>query len=198
MSENINKASYWDAIYRDETTPGWDLGAPSPALAYALRQDWFKPGRVAVLGCGYGHDAALLAAHGFEVDAFDIAPCAVRGAKARYKHVKRLRFHRADLFKLGRYADKFDHVYEYTCFCAIDPSRRPEFAQAVHRLLKPKGVLFGCFYNHGREGGPPFDVTKAEVKRTFGPLFKIRKLAATRHSIERRKGAELWAEFERK
>jgi len=102
------------------------------------------------------------------------------------------------VFKLARYAGKFDYAYEYTCFCAIDPARREEYARAVHALLKPGGVLFGCFYNHGREGGPPFDVTKGEVKRIFAPLFTIKKLAVTPHSVERRKGAELWAEFVRR
>lgn len=194
-TDNISKAAYWDGIYRDEESPGWDLGHPAPPLAHALKSGRIRPGRVAVLGCGFGHDARLLAEQGFIVNAFDISARAVRRAQSRHKGVKGLKFHRADLFKLSRFAGRFDYVYEYTCFCAIDPARRLEFAQVVHRLLKPRGMLFGCFYNHGRKGGPPFDVTKAEVRRTFSPLFEIRKLAVSRHSIERRKGAELWAEF---
>jgi hypothetical protein len=64
-------------------------------------------------------------------------------------------------------------------------------------LLKPGGLLIGCFYNHGRPGGPPFDVTREDVLALYSPFFKIHKLEVTPHSIERRKGHELWAEFER-
>lgn len=197
MPTNINKAAYWDQIYRDEMTPGWDLGAPAPPLKHALDQGLIKPGRVAVPGCGFGHDARLLAERGFKVDAFDISKRALAGARKRHRGVKNLKFTKADAFKLSRFAGKFDYVYEYTCFCAIEPRRREEYARAVHALLKSGGRLFGCFYNHGREGGPPFDVTKSEVRRIFAPLFKIKKLAVSRHSIERRKGAELWAELVR-
>jgi len=93
MGENINKAAYWDAIYREEVTPGWDLAAPAPSLLHALKAARLKPGREAAPGCGFGHDARLLAEHGFKVDAFDISPRALAGARKRHRGVKNLMFH---------------------------------------------------------------------------------------------------------
>ncbi|MCE9581621.1 MAG: methyltransferase domain-containing protein [Planctomycetes bacterium] len=199
MGTDVNKAAYWDAIYREETVPGWDLGAPSPVLRHAMEEGRIKPGRVAVLGCGYGHDAKLLSEAGLTVRAFDISRRALEGARKRYGEEEKLRFLKADIFKLPKkFAGTFDYVYEYTCFCAIAIGRRAEYARAVHDLLKPGGTLFGCFYSHGRKGGPPFNVTPTEVRSVFGPLFRIRRLAVSKHSVDRRKGAELWAEFDKK
>jgi len=56
-------------------------------------------------------------------------------------------------------------------------------------------MLVGCFYNHGRKGGPPFDAKREDVLRVFAPLFETRRLEVSAHSIERRQGHELWAEF---
>jgi hypothetical protein len=78
----------------------------------------------------------------------------------------------------------FDYFYEYTCFVAIEPARRAEYAKLAHELLKPGGMVIGCFYNHGREGGPPFDATREQVLEVFAPLFEISKFEVTPHSIE--------------
>jgi hypothetical protein len=67
--------------------------------------------------------------------------------------------------------------------------------QVEKALLKPGGLLIGCFYNHGREGGPPFDITREQVLELYQPHFEIRKLEVSPHSIERRMEHELWAEF---
>ena len=35
--------------------------------------------------------------------------------------------------------NSFDYLLEYTCFCAIDPQRRTDYADLVARLLKTNG-----------------------------------------------------------
>jgi SAM-dependent methyltransferase len=58
----------------------------------------------------------------------------------------------------------FDYVLEYTCFCAIDPGRRAEYADLVARLLKPNGIYIDlAFPLDGRKGGPPFAVSASEI-----------------------------------
>ena len=48
----------------------------------------------------------------------------------------------------------FDYLLEYTCFCAIDPKRRTEYADLVDRLLKPGGTYIDlAFPLDGRGGG---------------------------------------------
>ena len=70
----------WEANYQRNETP-WEKGAPSPGLVDFLRTEPVR-GRVLVPGCGFGHDARALAATADEVVGIDIAPLAVKGARA--------------------------------------------------------------------------------------------------------------------
>lgn len=198
-AEKVNKAAYWDAIYEAESRPRWDLGDMAPPLRQWLQNAGPRPGRVLVPGCGFGHDVRLLAAHGFEAVGVDFAGRAVtRARELSAKAPGRLEFRQADIFELAAVERAaFDYVYEYTCFVAIHPDRRAEYAALVHTVLKPGGRLVGCFYNHGRPGGPPYDATREQVLAAFARGFRIEKLEVSPHSIERRRGHELWAEFVR-
>lgn len=202
MPDEVSRSEYWDAIYREPAEPGWTLGQPAPPLVAWLKDTKVKPGRVAVLGCGYGMDALAFAERGFDATGFDFAELAIARGMERVLPLHkdgRLKLVRADFFTLPQtHRAAFDYVYEYTSFVAIDPARRPEYARMCHAILKPGGMLIGCFYNHGREGGPPFDTRREDVVAHFGPLFEIRTLEVTPHSVERRKGHELWAELVRK
>ncbi|MBE7490406.1 MAG: methyltransferase domain-containing protein [Planctomycetes bacterium] len=194
--QEISKPGYWNDIYAREGNPRWDLGRFAPPLQRWLQDHRPSPGRVLVPGCGFGHDVRLLAEHGFDALGVDFAPLAMEGARRLHAGVSGASFEQADMFSLlpGQ-AGAFDYVYEYTCFVAVDPPRRDEYARLIHGLLKPGGLLVGCFYNHGRPGGPPFDATREIVLRHFEPLFRIEKFEVSPHSIERRRGHELWAEF---
>ena len=70
----------WDKAYDIGETP-WDKGYASPALN-AFLESYPLTGSVLVPGCGTGHDVRLLAAQGTEVVGIDIAPSAIRKAKA--------------------------------------------------------------------------------------------------------------------
>ncbi|MCA8913482.1 MAG: methyltransferase domain-containing protein, partial [Planctomycetes bacterium] len=195
--QEVSKPDYWNAIYLEKDSPGWNIGQPAPALKYWLENAGAKPGRVCVPGCGYGHDVRLLAAHDFNVVGVDFAPLAVERANEQSQGAPgKFEFRQADIFALSQTEHgAFDYLYEYTCFVAIEPARRPEYVQLALDLLKPGGMLIGCFYNHGREGGPPFDATREQVLELYGPHFDILKLEITEQSIDRRAGHELWAEF---
>jgi methyl halide transferase len=70
----------------------------------------------------------------------------------------------------------FDGVWEYTCFCAIDPDRRAEYLQVIQQILKPGGWLAACFYPiRDGGGGPPFPVAKDEVRRLLSSAFRIER-----------------------
>lgn len=192
--QKVNNFAYWNTIYEREESPRWHIGV-APALKHWFETSGARPGRVLVPGCGYGPDAALLAQHSFEVTAVDFAPLAIKRAKLMHPDAK-VDWRVADIFELPE-REHFDYVYEYTCMVAIQPQRRPQYAQACHDWLRKGGRLIGCFYNHGREGGPPFDITREQVEALYQPMFKIHKLEVTPHSIDRRQGHELWAEFEK-
>ena len=51
------------------------------------------------------------------------------------------------------------------------------------------GVLLGLFYNHGRQGGPPFDTTEADVKSRFSS-FDFERFVRAPDSFPGRSGEE--------
>jgi methyl halide transferase len=195
QAAKVNTSGYWNDIYLRELNPRWDLGHPAPALQHWLRSA--EPGRVVVPGCGYGHDVRLFAAHGFDTVGVDFAPLAIQRARELSKGSPgKFEFRQVDFFDLPKTErNAFDYFYEYTSFVSFEPERRPAYVQLALELLKPGGLVIGCFYNHGRPGGPPFNVTREEVLKLYAPHFSVEKLEVTPHSIERRKGHELWAEF---
>jgi SAM-dependent methyltransferase len=193
---DVSHPGFWEARYA-LGEDGWELGGPTPSFVSLLAGDEAgPPGRLAVPGCGRGHDAILFARHGFDVTGFDFARPAIEAATAlaaRAGVADRCRFEGRDLFELPqRYPEAFDAVLEYTCFCAIDPSRRPEYVEAMAAVLRPEGRLIALFYPL-REGtdGPPFPVARAEIDRLFGLRFELVLERVPADSIERRRGQEL-------
>ncbi len=156
---DINSPEFWDSFYLSGQT-GWDLGRSAPVFERLVRSGRFPPGRMMVVGAGRGHDARLFAQHGFEVIAADISAQAVRDMRALADPEASVEVLQADLFELPAALDRScDYVLEYTCFCAIDPRRRGEYAGRIARLLAPGGILIALLFPVTRHaGGPPFAV----------------------------------------
>jgi len=118
----VGEPGFWEGLYADGND-GWELHEPSPALVAWLAEGRLGPegARVAVPGCGRGHDARLLAQRGYQAVGFDFAEAAVSEGRAA-------RFERRDIFTLAAdFAGTFDAVWEYTCHCvevgtALEPS----------------------------------------------------------------------------
>jgi methyl halide transferase len=195
----VSRPQFWDRLYA-EGQDGWDLGEPAPALA-----DWLDaggrfepsaprtPARVAVPGAGRGHDARLLARRGYRVTAFDFADAAVAEARrlAAGEGVD-LTVAQRDIFTLADdHAGAFDGVWEYTCFCAIDPARRDEYARLLHAIVRPGGLLLACFFPlRDGDGGPPFPVTRGEIERALAGRFTVLEAGPPPRSPEQRRGLE--------
>ncbi len=157
----------------------WDLGTFSPPFKTFLESpSAVPPGKLAALGCGTGNDALLFAKHGFEVSAFDFAPSAIAATKEKFEHAQLLGKSafvvQRDIFDLAEFNGKFDYVLEHTCFCAIDPSRRPAYERTVRDLLKPNGKLIALWWLLERDSPlPPFSVSKTEIRELFSPNFRF-------------------------
>jgi len=124
---------------------------------------------------------------------FDFSPAAIAAAQARAKADRvAAEFEQRDIFTLGRdYANAFDGVWEYTCFCAIDPARRAEYVRTMAVIVRPGGWLLACFYPIRRGGGgPPFPMARSEVRRLFAGPFRIERAGVPFSSVERRQGQE--------
>ncbi len=188
----VNTPGFWQELYQ-ERRDGWEMGAPHPSLVHLIETMPPPRGRVAVPGCGRGHDARLLAARGWDVVGFDFADAAVVEAR-RLAHQACVPavFEQRDIFTLERdYANAFDGVWEYTCYCAIDPRRRAEYVRVMAAILKSGGWLLGCFFPiRSGGGGPPFPVAKAEVRRRLAPRFHIEREFPPPRPVERRAGQE--------
>lgn len=192
MSADPSLPAFWEDLYAGP--PPWDLGEPAPPFVSLLaRGEVAPPGRVAVLGCGRGHEALLFARRGFDVVGFDFAAPAVEAGRqaARAAGLEaRCRFEMRDIFAIE---GAFDLVVEHTCFCAIDPARREDYVATVARILKPGGLLLGLFYLRPNDPkGPPWPSERAELERVFvheGP-FDLVSERVPADSIARRAGRE--------
>jgi hypothetical protein len=189
---NVNLPDKWQADY-EHKTDGWDLGGPTPAFKRLADSGRFKPGRMAVPGAGRGHDAREFARHGFQVTAIDFAPLAIQEMKRLNDPSAPIEILHHDIFSLPKKMNRsFDYLLEYTCFCAIDPKRRADYADVVTGLLKPDGIYIDmAFPLDGRAGGPPFSVSEAEVMNLFAERgFTLISREKPEDSISPRKHAE--------
>jgi methyl halide transferase len=186
-------SDFWENRYQ-EGSDRWDLGQPAPPFVSLLQSPHApQPGKIAVLGCGRGHDALLFARHGFEVFGFDFAPSALQAATAAAAQLSNgsARFLQRDIFELDQeFSSEFDYVLEHTCFCAIALNLRPAYVQLVHRLLRPHGELIALFWAHTRSGGPPFGTTRPEIEALFTPKFDFLSWEQAQNSVEGRKDEE--------
>jgi SAM-dependent methyltransferase len=187
----------WNRRYAEDDTP-WDKGEAHPMLRGMLAHGALS-GRILVLGCGTGHDVRELARRGLEVVGLDVAPLAIERARA-HKPVGQETFILGDLFDLPvEVRGTFDGLFEHTCFCAIDPTRRADYAEAVAAALRPGGRLLAVFYatpDNGGEG-PPFGCTAEEIDALFGGNFRLLEEHTEIPTFAEREGRELLRLYER-
>ena len=166
----------WEEAYQRRETP-WEKGQPHPGLVDYLARHGPPKGEIFVPGCGSGHDVRALSALDNHVLGVDLAPFAIKKAKARPAIAKE-EYLLADLLDLpAKFDRQFDWVFEHTCFCAIDPSQRNEYVKTIVRLLKPGGRLLAIFFINPDydEDGPPYRVSTAELEEFFGRCFALER-----------------------
>ncbi len=199
----------WARAYDAGLTP-WDLrGAAEPlrvlaAEGYFSRLDLPQPVRVAVPGCGRGHDLKVFAELGMEATGFDLAEEAVVEARELLKLNKVSgKVLRRDILGLcPEFEDAFDLVYDYTCLCALPPQLRGAYARTLREMLRPDGlVLILAFPMMSRRSpveGPPFRVLEPDLVKTFSPGFKPLENFDAVGSPPRRAGYERWYLWQRR
>ena len=191
MTEKEYNREDWQGHYETNDL-GWDLGQVAPPFVKLWEEGKLPAGNVLVPGCGRGHEVVFLAENGFDVTAIDFSRGAVtyleRALEERNLNGRVLH---QDFFCMENYHDGiYDLVLEQTFFCAISPRKRQDYVQSVTRLLKPRGMLVGLFYQTDKEGGPPYNTTREDIERNFAKNFEIQELDKTSLSHEQRKDKE--------
>lgn len=182
----------WNARYA-ERTDRWDLGRPPPVLE-RLIASLTKRRRVLVPGAGHGHDALAWARAGHEVVAIDFAPLAVESLRRRARDEGLdVRVLEADVTRLPvELRGHFDLVWEQTCLCALPPEHRRPYLEEMMLALHPEGQMLALLWNHGNEGGPPYDMSPVLVERLLVGLFSIELREPVEQSIREREPEFLW------
>jgi len=95
--------------------------------------------------------------------------------------------------------EQFDLIFDYTFFCALDPSLRVAWAETVNRLLKPDGELLTLIYLiSDQEGGPPYNNTVSDYQKVLEPLgFRAVLMEDNELAIKPRKGCEKLGRWKR-
>jgi cyclopropane fatty-acyl-phospholipid synthase-like methyltransferase len=157
----------WEALYQAEDT-GWDRGEVSPSLFTWLDMGMLNGVKsILIPGCGRGYEVVELAKRGFDVTALDLAPSAVTALKQSLaKAGASAHVECVNIFEYQP-SESVDVVYEQTCLCAIAPSQREGYAQAMYAWLKPKGKLLFNMMQTGDAGGPPFHCDFMDMKQLF-------------------------------
>lgn len=173
----LGDAEGWNRRYA-EGTAKWDLGEAPPVLTDHIARRGPPPAerrRVLVPGAGYGHDAMAWARAGWAVTAVDFAPLAVEGMQTRAANAGLdMQVLEADVLDLPRALNAaFDLIWEQTCLCALYPEMRDAYVASMARAIKPTGEYQALFWNHGNEGGPPYDISPDLVDRLFTPAFEV-------------------------
>jgi methyl halide transferase len=192
MVTKVDDPGYWDNKYI-ENNSNWDLKTPTPVFISLVENETFiRPSTLLIPGCGKGYDAVYAAEKGYKVTAVDFSEEAIKhaAAMAEEKGVN-IDFLQEDIFNL-QMNEKFDFIFEYVTYCAINPSRRREFARKMADLLKPGGRLIAIIFPiDGRPGGPPYSIDPIEAYRNFSSFLSLEFFSRDIPSVKPRKGKEV-------
>ena len=162
----------WDAPYRNEKLPGWDVGRPCSYLVTAVDDKVFKPGRAIVFGCGSGTNAIYLARKGFEVTGVDVSTTAltIAAAKAQEAGVK-VEWMLADVVALPK-LESYDLIFDRGCYhhiCQYDSAGYVETLRQISHAGTRVLILAGSPAD-GNRSGPP-RITEDTIRRDFSTVF---------------------------
>jgi SAM-dependent methyltransferase len=189
---SIDDPSFWDKRYKDNSA-NWDLKTPTPFFISLIdKGEFIYPSDIILPGCGKGYDAVYAAEKGFKVTAADFSSEAINfaSAMAREKGLS-INFINEDIFNINL-KEQFDFIFEYTTFCAINPSRRIDYIKKLAEFLKPGGRLIALLFPvDGRAGGPPFNIDPIETYKMISPFLKLEFYSSRIDSIKPRAGREV-------
>ncbi|XP_037422889.1 probable thiol methyltransferase 2 [Triticum dicoccoides] len=161
----------WRRCWEQGVTP-WDLGQPTPVVVKLVQSGTLPAGGATVLvpGCGGGYDAVALSGGGRSVVGLDVCDAVIQKASQRSSSSPDVAFITADFFTWAP-PEPFPLIFDYTFFCALDPSLRPAWAARMEELLRPDGELITLMYlPQDQDSGPPYNTTVLDYEEVLKPL----------------------------
>ncbi|MDT8912815.1 class I SAM-dependent methyltransferase [Amycolatopsis sp. PS_44_ISF1] len=174
----------------------WYRGEPCPELAAWARDHPGEGRRALVVGCGMGDDAELLAETGYDTEAFDVSPSAIKAVLDRFPDT-RVAYRTADLLDPpAEWRHAFDLVVEILTVQSLPRTVRATAIGSVSGFLAPDGLaLVGAVVEESpapdEREGPPWPLTRAEVESFARDGVTLTRLDRVRD------GRRWWAELTR-
>lgn len=128
-----------------------------------------KNKRALVPGCGSGYDCEYLSKQGFyEVIGIDISLTAIKLCQNKFHTINNLHFECTNFFTYQNNT-KFDFIFDYLFFSALDLNMRDDWGKSMKNLIQPKtGILFTLIFPNqiGVDPtiGPPYNVNTNDYK----------------------------------
>ncbi len=173
----MSAPNWWDQLYRSSevTQLPWYTSALDPDIARAIDNHVAKGARILDLGTGPATQAIALAKRGYEVVGTDIAAAAVAKAKhAATRDGVRIDFRVDDILESTLPTGFVDAIVDRGMFHVLPPEDRSRYVEAVHRILRPGGLLILKAFSdkESRQGGP-YHFSPAELRSVFQPAFDV-------------------------
>lgn len=170
----------WDAVYRDDGKPPWEIEAPQPAFV-ALAESGALRSPVLDVGCGTGENALMLAERGLEVLGVDLAPSAIERARAK-AHERGLTagFEVGDALALDQTVGdrRFATAIDSGCFHVFATDDEvARYVASLHEVLEPGAVLHLMCFSEAQPGTcGPRRISQAELRTAFADGWRIESI----------------------
>ncbi len=177
----------WEKAWQNNVTP-WETNKHSPPLEELFNKNIldfkFVPNNnytALVPGCGSGHDCLLLSKLGFSnVIGCDLSETAVQLCSKLIidnpEYKGKVDFIPCDFFQTDK-LPKFDFIFDYLFFAAIDKPSRQLWAKSMKNHIKDSGYLTTLMFPYNSDDqanlnpdGPPYEVSLACYKNVLEPL----------------------------
>ena len=187
--------------YVDGDLP-WDTGRYDRNLEKILMDRNIGPCAALEIGCGTGTNAMWLAQQGFLVTAVDIAPTAIKKARAKAEAAGvTVAFHVADFLQQPVSGAPFAFAFDRGVFHGMESAEdRTAFAAVVAGHLQPEGLwlsFIGSTDGGPRDVGPPRR-SATDIVLAAEPLFEILVLAASHFDSDQEDPPQNWTCLMRK
>jgi len=180
------RAGSWEDTYRSMPARElpWNSGSVDVDLEALVSSGAVRKGRAWDLGCGPGNDAAWLAKRGFSVRAVDLAPSALRLARATARKAGvrgPLRFTLGDVLALKGAGDA-SLVQDRGCFHTLPSDSWDRYAAMTAGLLGTGGLLaLKTFSSREPAGRGPYRFKRAELRSIFKARFEVLEIRDTHY-----------------